>query len=92
MTYSEKAHDAAIQAGKKLKSTEIALRKMAAKLRDIKRTATSMIKRRCKPQRIAWRACAPILLAHMFGKGKANDVYLEQTRSLRAGAVAALRR
>src|ERR1700730_5332450 len=39
VTYSEKAHDAAIQSGKKVKNTEIAFRKMAAKLRDIKRTA-----------------------------------------------------
>ena len=36
--YSEKAHDAAIQSGKKLKNTEISLRKMAEKLRDIKRS------------------------------------------------------
>jgi len=38
VTYSEKAHDAALQSGKRLKGTEIALRKMAAKLQDIKRT------------------------------------------------------
>jgi len=38
VTYSAKAHDAAMQSGKKLKGTEISLRKMAAKLRDMKRT------------------------------------------------------
>ncbi len=35
---SEKATNAAIQSGKKLKNTEIAVRRMAAKLRDIKRS------------------------------------------------------
>ncbi|HEY7098409.1 MAG TPA: hypothetical protein VH437_16915 [Terriglobales bacterium] len=38
VTYSDKAGTAADKSGKKLKHTEIALRKMAAKLRDIKRT------------------------------------------------------
>ncbi len=38
VTYSDKATDAAIKSGKKLKHTEIAVRKMAAKLRDIKRS------------------------------------------------------
>jgi hypothetical protein len=37
-TYSDKAHNAALLSGKKLKQTEIALRKMAARLRDIQRT------------------------------------------------------
>jgi hypothetical protein len=36
VTYSEKASDAAAGTGKKLKDTEIALRKMAEKFRDIK--------------------------------------------------------
>jgi len=38
VTYSEKAQDAALQSGKRLKQTEIALRKMAAQLRDLQRT------------------------------------------------------
>jgi len=38
VTYSDKAGAAADKSGKKLKHTEIAFRKMAAKLRDIKRT------------------------------------------------------
>ena len=37
VSYSEKARDAAIQANKRLKSAEIEVRKMADKLRDIKR-------------------------------------------------------
>jgi len=38
VTYAQKAHDASAQTGKRLKSTEIAIRKMAARLRDIKTT------------------------------------------------------
>ena len=38
VAFSKKATDAAISTGKRLKNTEIALRKMAEKFRDIKRT------------------------------------------------------
>src|SRR5271157_2671496 len=38
VTYSQKARDAAIQSNKHMKNVEIAVRKMAEKLRDIKRT------------------------------------------------------
>jgi hypothetical protein len=38
VVYSQKASDSAIESRKHLKSVEIALRKIAAKLRDIKRT------------------------------------------------------
>ncbi|PYX90624.1 MAG: hypothetical protein DMG68_01135 [Acidobacteria bacterium] len=38
VAYSEKARDAATQTGKKLKNAEISVRKMATKLRDMKRT------------------------------------------------------
>jgi Flp pilus assembly protein TadB len=38
VTYSQKARDAAIQSRKHMKNVEIAVRKMAARLRDIKRT------------------------------------------------------
>jgi hypothetical protein len=38
VTYSEKARDAAIQTKRRLKDVEIEARKMAEKLRDIKRT------------------------------------------------------
>ena len=37
MTYSDKAGEAANASGKHIKHTEISFRKMAAKLRDIKR-------------------------------------------------------
>jgi hypothetical protein len=38
VTYSQKARDAAVQSRKHMKNVEIAARKMAARLRDIKRT------------------------------------------------------
>src|SRR5215475_9703205 len=38
VNYSQKATDAASQTGKRLKNTEIAVRKMVEKLRDIKRS------------------------------------------------------
>ena len=38
MTYAGKASDAAAATGKRLKDTEIAVRKMAEKFRDVKRT------------------------------------------------------
>jgi hypothetical protein len=69
VNYSQKATDAATQTGKKLKNTEIAVRKMAEKLRDIKRS-------------LAFEDQAPVqtaidrletqrtsLLDRMFGKG-----------------------
>jgi hypothetical protein len=37
VTYSDRAHDTAAGSGKRIKNTEIALRKMAARLRDMKR-------------------------------------------------------
>jgi hypothetical protein len=67
-TFSKKATDAAISTGKRLKNTEITLRKMAEKFRDVKRN-------------VAFEDQAPIqqtvdelekmrtdLLAAMFGK------------------------
>jgi hypothetical protein len=70
VTFSKKATDASIDTGKKLKNTEIALRKMTEKFRDIKRT-------------VAFEDQAPIqqtidelekmrtdLLSAMFGKKK----------------------
>ena len=69
VTYSDKASSAAIESGKKLKNTEITVRRMAAKLRDIKRS-------------LAFEDQAPVqgaidrletlrtqLLTKMFGKG-----------------------
>jgi hypothetical protein len=70
LTFSKKATDSAIETGKKLKNTEIMLRKMAEKFRDIKRS-------------VAFDDQAPIqqtidelekmrteLLSAMFGKKK----------------------
>jgi hypothetical protein len=72
VTFSKKATDASIETGKKLKNTEIALRKMVEKFRDVKRT-------------VAFEDQAPIqqtldelekmrtdLLSAMFGKKKAK--------------------
>ncbi len=38
VNYSQKAHDASAESSRKLKNTEIAFRKMALKLRDVKQT------------------------------------------------------
>ena len=72
VTFSKKATGASIDTGKKLKNTEIALRKMTEKFRDIKRT-------------VAFEDQAPIqqtidelekmrtdLLSAMFGKKKSK--------------------
>jgi hypothetical protein len=70
VTYSEKAHDAAIAARNKLKNTEIALRKMAAKLRDIKRTLSFEDQAPVQAASDQLEALRTDLLAKMFGKGK----------------------
>ena len=68
--YSEKAHDASLKSGKRLKNTEIAVRKMADKLRDIKRTLN--FDDQAPVQEVVDRLeqLRTDLLAHMFGKGK----------------------
>jgi len=70
VTYSEKAHDAAIQSGKKVKNTEIALRKMAAKLRDIKRSLNFEDQAPVQAAADRLESLRTDLLSHMFGKGK----------------------
>jgi hypothetical protein len=68
VTYSEKARDAAISSGKKLKYTEISVRKMAARLRDIKR---NLVFEDQEPVQAAIDHLEQVrteLLAHMFGK------------------------
>jgi hypothetical protein len=68
LTYADKAHDAAKNTGKKQKNIEISLRKMAAKLRDIKRTQSA------DEQDVLQKAADRLedlrtdLLTHMFGK------------------------
>jgi polyhydroxyalkanoate synthesis regulator phasin len=68
--YSEKAHDAAIESGKKVKNTEIAFRKMAAKLRDIKRSLNFDDQAPVQAAVDRLESLRTELLSHMFGKGK----------------------
>jgi len=70
VTYSEKAHDASIQSGKKLKDTEIAFRKMAAKLRDLKRRLNFDDQAPIQVAADRLENLRTDLLSHMFGKGK----------------------
>ena len=70
VTYSEKAHDAAIQSGKKVKNTEIAFRKMATKLRDIKRSLNFDDQAPVQAAADLLESLRTDLLSHMFGKGK----------------------
>jgi len=69
VTYSEKAHDAAIQTGKRVKNTEIEFRKMAAKLRDIKRTVNFDDQEPLQAAADRMESLRTDLLTHMF-KGK----------------------
>jgi len=68
VTYSEKAHDAAIQSGKKLKPAEMASRKMAHRLQDIKRTLNFEDQAPVQAAAERLEALAQDLLNHMFGK------------------------
>jgi polyhydroxyalkanoate synthesis regulator phasin len=70
VTYSQKAHDSAIQTEKKLKSTEISIRKMADRLRDIKRTLNFEDQAPVQAAADTLEKLRTDLLAHMFGKGK----------------------
>jgi len=70
VTCSEKAHDASAQSGKRLKPTEIALRKMSVKLRDIKRTLNFDDQAPVQTAAERLQGLSDDLLSHMFGKGK----------------------
>ncbi len=70
VTYSEKAHDAAIASRSKLKDTEISLRKMAAKLRDIRRTLGFDEQAPLQAASDRLEALRTDLLSKMFGKGQ----------------------
>src|SRR5271169_6151708 len=70
VTYSEKAHDASIQSGKRLKNTEIDFRKMAAKLRDIKRSLNFDDQAPVQAAADRLESLRTDLLSHMFSKGK----------------------
>ncbi|HKD02646.1 MAG TPA: hypothetical protein VKB77_09470 [Terriglobales bacterium] len=69
VNYSQKATDAASQTGKKLKNTEIAVRKMAEKLRDIKRSLAFEDQAPVQAAIERLEAMRTNLLDRMFGKG-----------------------
>ena len=66
--YSDKASDAATHSGKKLKDTEIAVRKMVARLRDIKRTLAFVDQASVEEAVIHLEQVRTQLLSQMFGK------------------------
>jgi hypothetical protein len=68
--YAEKAHDAATQTGKRLKDTEIAYRKMAAKLRDLKRGLDFQDQAPVQAAADRLESLRTDLLSRMFGKKK----------------------
>jgi hypothetical protein len=70
VTCSEKAHDAAIHSGKRLKPTEIAVHKMSTKLRDIKRTLNFDDQPPVQTAAEQLQSLSDDLLSHMFGKAK----------------------
>jgi hypothetical protein len=70
VAYADKAHDASTKSGKKLKDTEIAMRKMAEKLRDIKRAVIFEEQARLQEAADHLESLRTDLLSHMFGKAK----------------------
>jgi len=66
--YSDKASDAANRSGKKLKDTEIAMRKMAEKLRDLKRNVSFEDQAPIQKTVDRLEKMRDELLARMFGK------------------------
>jgi hypothetical protein len=70
VTYSDRAHDASIQSGKRLKDTEIAMRKMAQKLRDVARTVAFEEQGPLQAAADHLENLRTDLLSHMFAKGK----------------------
>jgi hypothetical protein len=67
---SGKARDAAIQSGKKLKNTEISLRKMADKLHDLKHTLNYDDQAPVQAAVEKLETIRSDLLSYMFSKGK----------------------
>jgi hypothetical protein len=70
LSYSKKATDASIDTGKRLKATEIALRKMAEKLRDVKRTVVFEDQSPIQQAIDQLEQMRTDLLSAMFGKKK----------------------
>ena len=68
VTYSGKASDAATRSGKRIKHTEISLRKMAVRLRDIKRTLNFEDQAPVQSAADELEHLRTGLLSHMFGK------------------------
>lgn len=70
VTYSEKAHDAAVASDKRLKPTELASRKMSHRLRDLRRTLNFEDQAPVQAAADRLEYLAQDLLTHMFGKSK----------------------
>jgi hypothetical protein len=70
VTYSEKATDTSIRSGKRLKNTEIALRKMSSRLRDIQRTVNFDDQAPLKAAADRLEDLRTNLLSRMFSKEK----------------------
>ena len=68
--YAGKARDASIKTGKRLKNTEISVRKMAAKLRDLRHTLNFDDQPPVQTAADQLESMRSELLAHMFSKGK----------------------
>ena len=73
VTYSGKAVHAATESGSHMKPTEIALRKMAARLRTIRRTLAFEDQKPVEDAANRLEALRTDLLSRMFDKGKKKD-------------------
>jgi hypothetical protein len=72
VSFSKKAADASIETGKKLKNTEIGLRKMVEKFRDVKRTVAFEDQAPIQQTMDELEKMRTDLLSAMFGKKKAK--------------------
>jgi len=70
VTYSEKAADTSIRSGKRLKNTEIALRKITTRLRDLQRTVSFDDQATLKTAADRLEDLRTNLLSRMFSKEK----------------------
>jgi hypothetical protein len=66
VSYADRASDASIQSGKHLKDTEIAMRKMSVKLRDMKRKLTFEDQAPLQTASDHLETLRTTLLSHMF--------------------------
>jgi hypothetical protein len=72
VTFSKKAKDGSIDTGKRLKNTEISLRKMVEKFRDVKRTVAFEDQAPIQQTMDELEKMRTDLLSAMFGKKKAK--------------------